>query len=158
MENLNYSEHAEVCECGYTVLGWHGADFFVNSSLEDMHHGYCKCGYPSLSHHVYVAAGVGVNYNWICHYCGKTSNSTTMPTTQSLVSGETVMLMALPGVFTLPDGTTLQILTETGSYVLSNGVIVLSPEDAALVEAGLLDPYELVENITVPSNPDLVTE
>lgn len=39
-----------------------------------------------------------------------------------------------------------------------NGAIYLSPEDAALVEAGLLDPYELVENITVPSNPDHVTE
>ena len=81
-----------------------------------------------------------------------------MPTTQDLVSGETVMLMAAPGVFALPDGTILQILTETGSYVLSNGIIVLSPEDAALVEAGLLDPYELVENITVPSNPGHVTE
>ena len=66
--------------------------------------------------------------------------------------------MSAPGVFTLADGTTLQILTETGSYVLSNGIIVLSPEDAALVEAGLLDPYELVENITVPTNPDHVTE
>jgi hypothetical protein len=38
------------------------------------------------------------------------------------------------------------------------GIIVLSDEDAALAEAGLLDPYELVENINVPSNPDHVTE
>ena len=58
----------------------------------------------------------------------------------------------------MADGTTLQILTEPGSYVLPNGVIVLSPEDAALVEAGLLDPYELVENVTVPTNPGHVTE
>ena len=42
--------------------------------------------------------------------------------------------------------------------MLSNGIIVLSPEDAALVEAGLLDPYELVENITVPAGPGHVTE
>ena len=81
-----------------------------------------------------------------------------MPTPQSLVSGDVMMQTNTTGVITLPDGTTLRILTETGSYVLSNGVIVLSPEDAALVEAGLLDPYELVENITIPSNPDHVTE
>ena len=69
-----------------------------------------------------------------------------------------MMQMNSSGVYTLPDGTTLRILTETGSYVLSNGIIVLSPEDAALVEAGLLDPYELVENITVPAGPGHVTE
>ena len=74
------------------------------------------------------------------------------------LSGDVMMQMNSSGVITLPDGTTLQILTETGSYVLSNGIIVLSPEDAALVEAGLLDPYELVESVTVPTNPDHVTE
>ena len=74
------------------------------------------------------------------------------------LSGDVMMQMNSSGVITLPDGTTLQILTDSGSYVLSNGIIVLSPEDAALVEAGLLDPYELVENITVPAGPGHVTE
>ena len=41
---------------------------------------------------------------------------------------------------------------------LPSGVIVLSDADAALVDAGLLAPYALVETPTVPSNPSHVTE
>ena len=66
--------------------------------------------------------------------------------------------MSASGLYILPDGTTLQILTESGSYVLSNGVIVLSDEDAALADAGLLDPYELVESVTTPADPEHITE
>ena len=66
--------------------------------------------------------------------------------------------MSEPTIYILEDGTSICFLTESGSYVMSNGIIVLSPEDAALVDAGLLDPYELVENITVPAGPGHVTE
>ena len=67
-------------------------------------------------------------------------------------------VQSTPGSYTLSDGTTIQILTENGSYVLPNGVIVLSEADAALVDVGLLDPYALVESPTVPSNPGHVIE
>ena len=66
--------------------------------------------------------------------------------------------MSASGLYILPDGTTLQILTESGSYVLSNGVIVLSDEDAALADAGLLEPYELVESVAISTNPGHITE
>ena len=106
-----------------------------------------------MSYHVYVAAEAGASYKWICRDCGKTSTSTEMPTTASLAMESAVLQMSVDGMYTLSDGTTLQILTESGSYVLSNGVIVLSNEDAALADAGLLDPYELVESVTTPTDP-----
>ena len=111
-----------------------------------------------MNYHVYVAAEADASYNWICRDCGKTSDSVTMPTPQSLVSGDGVMTMSAFGSYTLPDGTTLQILTESGSYVLSNGMIVLSDEDAALADAGLLDPYELVESVATSINSGHITE
>ena len=92
-------------------------------------------------------------------YCGKTYVGD-YPSFNAIAGEEESFLVnaVIPGSYTLQDGTTLQILTESGSYVLSNGVIVLSDEDAALADAGLLDPYELVESVTTPADPEHITE
>ena len=60
---------------------------------------------------------------------------------------ELMGVQSTPGSYTLSDGTTVRILTENGSYVLPNGVIVLTDADFALVESP-----------TIPSNPGHVTE
>ena len=48
----------------------------------------------------------------------------------------------------------LQILTESGSYVLPNGVIVLSDMDAALLAAGRLDLDALLRAVPPPPQND----
>ena len=119
------------------------------------HRKYCHCGYYVVEDHVVRAANDGSTmFPAECIICGFTATGGGIAIVNIPITPE-IMTM---GTYTLSDGTTVQILTENGSYVLPSGIIVLVDEDADLAEAGLLDPYALVENLPAPSNPGHVTE
>ncbi|MBQ2735178.1 MAG: S8 family serine peptidase [Clostridia bacterium] len=128
-------------------------------TIGSQHRAHCDCGYYRVEYHVVRASPTdGTTFPAACIFCGLLATDGDIILLN--VPGELVQMgvQSVPGSYTLSDGTTIQILTENGSYVLPSGIIVLSEADAALVEAGLLDPYELVESPTVPSNPGHVTE
>lgn len=123
------------------------------------HRNYCHCGYYRVEYHTVRAPEAGaLTFPAVCIFCcGTAMDGNITMSIPPEVSQMSAMGVA-PGTYTLSDGTTVQILTENGSYVLPSGIIVLVDEDADLAEAGLLDPYALVENLPAPSNPGHVTE
>ena len=123
------------------------------------HRNYCHCGYYRVEYHTVRAPEAGaLTFPAVCIFCcGTAMDGNITMSIPPEVSQMSAMGVA-PGTYTLSDGTTVQILTENGSYVLPSGIIVLVDEDADLAEAGLLDPYALVENLPTPSNPGHVTE
>ena len=122
------------------------------------HCAHCDCGYYEAQPHVVRASASGISFPGTCIVCGFPATGGDIILLN--IPGELAQMgvQSTPGSYTLSDGTTIQILTANGSYVLPNGIIVLSDADFALVDAGLLDPYALVETPTVPSNPGHVTE
>ena len=122
------------------------------------HRAYCPCGYYRVEYHVVRAAADGGTFPAPCIYCGLLATDGDIILLNIPGEPELMGVLSTPGSYTLSDGTTVRILTENGSYVLPNGVIVLTDADFALVEAGLLDPYALAESPTIPSNPGHVTE
>ena len=123
------------------------------------HRNYCHCGYYRVEYHTVRAPEAGaLTFPAVCIFCcGTAMDGNITMSIPPEVSQMSAMGVA-PGTYTLSDGTTVQILTENGSYVLPSGIIVLVDEDADLAEAGLLAPYALVENLPAPSNPGHVTE
>ena len=131
----------------------YGANTSANSGTT--HRKYCHCGYYVVEDHVVRATNDGsATFPAQCMICGLIATGGSVGIVSIPITPE-IMTM---GTYTFSDGTTVQILTENGSYVLPNGIIVLVGEDAELAEAGLLDPYALVENLPTPSNPGQVTE
>ena len=163
-ENITDTTHDFSCsicdEYDYDVAHEY-FQYTINTAptIGSQHRAHCDCGYYRVEYHVVRASPTdGTTFPAACIFCGLLATDGDIILLN--IPGELVQMgvQSVPGSYTLSDGTTIQILTENGSYVLPNGVIVLSEADAALVDAGLLDPYALVESPTVPSNPGHVTE
>ena len=135
--------------------------YTINSvpTMNTKHRACCPCGYYRVESHLVRAPADGpIMFPATCILCGLQATSGDVVLVNIPPELEQMGVQSTPGSYTLSDGTTIQILTANGSYVLPNGIIVLSEADAALMDLGLLDPYELVESPTIPSNPGHVTE
>ncbi|MBQ9131339.1 MAG: hypothetical protein IJX62_02555, partial [Clostridia bacterium] len=149
-EPLGQYTHMEYCHCGYMRDGDHIYTAYVNSEHYSYHYAWCSCGTYKIQSHVLVnSAGI-----MQCRYCGNVAETAAQIANIELQSQE----ISNSNACVLSNGWIVYILSESGSYMLPDGTIILSEEDAALADAGLLDPYELVESVTVPSNPGEVTE
>lgn len=115
--NISDTHHISTCECGYTTQEEHG-DYIYSYYSATRHKRTCKCGGDErLSAHV-VAGGSGM-------------------ITRCVDCGALVNLNDTPGQ--LQSVGIAYYITDSGSYVRSDGIILLSAQDYELYLAGELD-------------------
>lgn len=115
--SINGSKHSVVClECGY-VSAEESHDYDYLPYNNEKHKGVCECGLESLTPHI-VESISGSGIRGICMLCGETV----------VIGGGTIMPLGNNDgtMDTLTIDTEIEFITENGSYVLPNGVIVLS--------------------------------
>lgn len=115
------THHTITCECGYTTLETHG-DYTYTKYSASQHKYICKCGYEGLSNHV-VAGGSAMLQR--CLDCGALVN----------LNENSGQLQSVGIAY---------YITDNGSFVRSDGIIVLSTADYELYLAGELDLDNLI--------------
>ena len=117
-EQHSTTQHKAYCECGEEILESHNVTSHIPYTNE-WHKGICDCGYAkNLPHVVRPATGI----TGTCILCGATVT----------INGPTIGLNSI------------RYVAASGSYVLSNGVIVISDADYEAYLSGELDLNELI--------------
>ncbi len=135
-------QHKGVCStCGYETLASHNLQYEYLSSTQ--HTYYCPtCSYSGRGAH-FVRAGSSLRA--ICLGCGALVNIGDIPIIKDQIEDElSPQQLTTPGVYTLSNGSSIQIISATGSYMLPNGIIVLSEEDVEAYYKGELNPCDLL--------------
>ncbi len=123
-EQSTDSSHEAYCWCGEHISRSHSLEYYMHNGLQ--HKVACYCGYTYYEPHVY-ATSAQVK---ICLRCGQ---------------------MAGSGGILLEASGEIIYLTESGSYLRPDGIVMLSDVDVELYLAGELDINALIRQATNPA-------
>ena len=123
-EQYSNSQHKAYCECGTSTLQSHSREYYMYNSLQ--HKIKCHCGYVDYESHV-CAVSAQVK---MCLRCGQ---------------------MAGSGGILLDSVDEVVYLTDSGSYLRPDGIVMLSDSDVELYLAGGLDINVLIIQATNPA-------
>ena len=123
-EQSTGSSHEAYCRCGEHISRSHSLEYYMHNGLQ--HKVACYCGYTYYEPHVFPISAS----HKICLRCGQ---------------------MAGSGGILLEASGEIIYLTESGSYLRPDGIVMLSDVDVELYLAGELDINALIRQATNPA-------
>ena len=123
-EQSTGSSHEAYCRCGEHISRSHSLEYYMHNGLQ--HKVACYCGYTYYEPHVFPISAS----QKICLRCGQ-------------MAGSGGILLEATGE--------IIYLTESGSYLRPDGIVMLSDVDVELYLAGKLDINALIRQATNPA-------
>lgn len=149
LENYNSTYHKKVCACGYYSLQLHKYDNYTKIS-SSKHRGTCDCGATKVENHSftewkYKTSTLHIEMCADCGVEGTTENPHVVRASE--VIGNRATCLNCGHMINLDTGfaeviQNISKISINGSYILSNGIIVLVDEDVEAYLNGTLVFYD----------------